>query len=305
MIGLRDYNKRLFLLANIFPMTIDTYPKLTAADTDFDLVRWWVSTKSVNTRKTYLMVYRQFLDFTGKALADIVIEDILLWLESYQLRGASMNTIHNKSAAIKSLFNFARKTGYLSANPSTLIKSPQAKDALHERMMSEEDVKMLIMATRTPLEQMVIKLLYFLGLRVSEMLDLKWSHFQPVDGGFSVQVIGKGLKRRILFLNHSLWQQLQFLPRMDGVDFVFITSKGHRYDRHSIHRVIKGVVHRAGVNPQISAHWLRHAHASHSLKHGASIDLLMKSLGHSSLDLTSRYLHIEGNQCTSKFLNME
>jgi integrase/recombinase XerD len=286
-------------------MTIETYPKLTNANTDFDLVRWWVSTKSVSTRKTYLMVYKQFSEFTGKALADIVIEDILLWLESYQLRGASLNTIRNKSSAIKSLFNFARKTGYLSTNPCTLIKSLQGRDALHERRMSEEEVKMLIMTARTPLEQMVIKLLYFLGLRVSEMLDLKWSHFQPVEGGYSVEVIGKGMKHRILFLNHSLWEQLQSLPRMAGADFVFITSKGHRYDRHSIHRVIKGVVHRAGVNPQISAHWLRHAHASHSLKHGASIELLMKSLGHSSLDLTSRYLHIDANQCTSKFLNMD
>ena len=61
------------------------------------------------------MVARQFLNFAGKELSDIKLEDIILWLESFQLRECSQNTINNKLAAIKSLFGFGVKTGYLAA----------------------------------------------------------------------------------------------------------------------------------------------------------------------------------------------
>ncbi len=63
-------------------MTIETYPKLTNASTDSELVRWWISRKAPTTQKTYLLMVRQFLEFTGKELREVMLEDILLWLES-------------------------------------------------------------------------------------------------------------------------------------------------------------------------------------------------------------------------------
>lgn len=56
-------------------------------------------------------------------------------LESYQLRSASRNTIHNKLAALKSLFGFGLKTGYLAIDPTKMIKTPTAIDALNERLL--------------------------------------------------------------------------------------------------------------------------------------------------------------------------
>ena len=60
-------------------MTLKTYPKLTDATTDRELIRLWISFKAKTTQKTYIMVARQFLEFTGKELRDIKLEDILLW----------------------------------------------------------------------------------------------------------------------------------------------------------------------------------------------------------------------------------
>ena len=77
-------------------MTLYTYPKLTDAKRDVELIRLWISGKSVTTQKTYITISRQFLTFAGKELEDIKLEDVLLWLESFQLRGFSQNTINNK-----------------------------------------------------------------------------------------------------------------------------------------------------------------------------------------------------------------
>lgn len=66
-------------------MNLITYPRLTDATTDAEPIRWWLSDKAKTTRKTYLAIARQFLDFTGISLADTRIEDILLWLYQFSI----------------------------------------------------------------------------------------------------------------------------------------------------------------------------------------------------------------------------
>jgi integrase/recombinase XerD len=286
-------------------MTITTIPKLTNAHQDTELIRFWISQKAKTTQKTYIMVARQFLTFAGKELREIMLEDILLWLESFQLRGASQNTINNKLAAIKSLFSFGVKTGYLSTNPASMIKVPKPKDALNERILIDEEVKRLINAASTQRDRLILKLIYVLGLRVSELVGLNWSDFKPTSDSIAVTVFGKGHKTRTLLISNNLWQQLQQLPRSDKTEAVFLSRFKNRLDRHAIHRLIKAAVEKAGINPHTSAHWLRHAHACHSLNNGAGIDLVMKSLGHSSLAVTSRYLHVQPSECTSKFIKLD
>ena len=286
-------------------MTINTYPTLTDANQDVELIRLWISQKSKTTQKTYITISRQFLTFTGKELAEVKLEDILLWLESFQLRGKSQNTINNKLAAIKSLFSFGVKTGYLEINPASMIKTIKTKDALNERILLDKEVKELINAASTERDRAILILLYILGLRISELVGLNWSDFQPIEDSVTVTIFGKGHKTRTLLITHQLWSELQQLPRSDKTEAVFLSRFGNRLDRHAIHRLIKKAVEKAGINPHTSAHWLRHAHACHSLNNGAGIDLLMKSLGHSSLAVTSRYLHVQPSECTSKFIELD
>ena len=251
------------------------------------------------------MIAKQFLEFTGKDLRDIKLEDILLWLESYQLREASQNTINNKLAAIKSLFSLAMKTGYLRDNPAALIKTPKAKDALNERILAESDIKKLIEAAHPGRDRTLLKLIYLLGLRVSEALGLNWSDFRESGQEVMVTIFGKGSKTRTLIINQSLWQEIQQLPKSDKTEAVFLSRYENRLDRHATHRMVKKAALRAGINPHASTHWLRHAHACHSLSNGAGVELLMKSLGHSSLAVTSRYLHVQPDKCTSQFIKLD
>jgi integrase/recombinase XerD len=286
-------------------MTINTYPKLTNAATDTELIRLWISQKSLTTQKTYITISRQFLTFAGKELQEVKLEDILLWLESFQLRGKSQNTINNKLAAIKSLFSFGVKTGYLANNPASMIKTIKAKDALNERILQADEVKNLINVASNERDRSILILLYILGLRISELVGLNWSDFQPTKESVTVTIFGKGHKTRTLLITQTLWSELKQLPRSDKTEAVFLSRFGNRLDRHAIHRLIKKAVEKAGINPHTSAHWLRHAHACHSLNNGAGIDLLMKSLGHSSLAVTSRYLHVQPSECTSKFIDLD
>jgi hypothetical protein len=52
----------------------------------------------------------------------------------------------------------------------------------------------------------------------------------------------------------------------------------------------------------VSPHWLRHAHASHALDHGAPLSLVRDTLGHASISTTSAYLHARPGDSSARFL---
>lgn len=69
-----------------------------------------------------------------------------------------------------------------------------------------------------------------------------------------------------------------------------------------IHAVVKATAKRANINEAMSAHWLRHAHASHAIENGAPITLVSQTLGHADLKTTSVYAHARPNESSSRYL---
>src|SRR5207302_10232771 len=86
---------------------------------------------------------------------------------------------------------------------------------------------------------------------------------------------------------------------------VFASRSGKPLDRGRVRDIVRGAAERAGINGQVSPHWLRHAHASHALDHGAPIHLVQATLGHSSVATTSRYLHARPGDSSARFLSTE
>lgn len=285
-------------------MSIIAYPRLTNVQCDRSLILLWLKGKRPTTQTTYAAVARQFLDFVDKPLAEVVLEDLLIWVESLQLRGQRPTSINNKIAAIRSLFSFAWKCGYLSFNVAKAVKTQTAADCLHERILERAEVKKLIAAAPSPRELVLLSLIYHAGLRVSEVCGLDWHDLKPRATGGQGTVVGKGGKTRTVLISQSVWQQLMSLPKSDKTEAVFVSHTGRRLERTMVHRIIKTCAARSGVNPNVSTHWLRHSHASHSLENGCDIDVLMRSLGHSSLTVTSKYLHARPNEGSSQFVDI-
>jgi integrase/recombinase XerD len=69
-----------------------------------------------------------------------------------------------------------------------------------------------------------------------------------------------------------------------------------------INYIVKAAAKRAGINEAASAHWLRHAHASHAIDEGAPITLVSQTLGHADLKTTSVYAHARPNDSSSRYL---
>jgi integrase/recombinase XerD len=279
-------------------------PHLTAATSDEQIISLWLQSKSHNTQLAYTRTVRTFLDFVDKPLVDLTLDDLALWAKSLSLR-YTPNSVKLKLSAIKSLFSYAWKVDYLDVNPAKVIPTPSGVDARHERFLEQDEVRKLIVATREGRDRCLLSLIYSTGLRVSEALGIDWKDLKPRAQGGQVTVMGKGGKVRTVLVGESLWQQLQSMSQNPETEAVFVNSKGNRLDRHRLHRIIKATAERAGINPHVSAHWLRHAHACHSLENGCDIDVLMRSLGHSSLTVTSKYLHARPNEGSSQFIELD
>jgi hypothetical protein len=86
---------------------------------------------------------------------------------------------------------------------------------------------------------------------------------------------------------------------------VFPSRSGRALDRGRVRSIVRLAAEGAGVAASVSPHWLRHAHASHALDHGAPIHLVQATLGHSSVATTSRYLHARPGDSSARFLASE
>jgi integrase/recombinase XerD len=85
---------------------------------------------------------------------------------------------------------------------------------------------------------------------------------------------------------------------------VFVSRKGGRLDPSAVHRVVKAAIQPADLGPAVSAHWLRHAHASHALDRGAPVHLIQATLGHSSVATTGHYLHARPTDSSARYLTV-
>ena len=79
---------------------------------------------------------------------------------------------------------------------------------------------------------------------------------------------------------------------------------GGHLDASQVWRIVRAAVRRAGLAGNVSPHWLRHSHASHAIDRNAPISLVRDTLGHQSIETTSRYLHAWPGESSSLYLSI-
>ena len=147
--------------------------------------------------------------------------------------------------------------------------------------MEEKEVHEILRKAKGKVK-LLIHLLFFLGLRVSEALRLKK---KDITYGERLSVLGKGNKRRDVrvgtITSQYIWKQIKDLGKED---YLFAFRKSH-YSRWWAQRRLKE------LNPKISPHWLRHGFCTLSIQKGCDVGTVSIAMGHTSLATTRRYCH--------------
>lgn len=278
-------------------------PVIRQATTDEQLIGLWLHGRAKGTQVVYAAASKVFFDFVGKPLHQITLGDLQSFADSLDQRVFRPATRHRKLAAIKSLFAFGHKLGYLPFDVARPLHLPTSKDTLAERILDEGEVHRMLVLEQNPRNHILLVLLYAAGLRVSEVCGLKWRDLQARTEGGQVNVFGKGSKTRTILLPASVWLKLITLREEAAEDLpVFRSRKKGHLRPVQVWRIVGRSAERAGIKKDVSCHWLRHAHASHALDRGAPISLVQATLGHSSVATTGKYLHARPTDSSSKYL---
>jgi integrase/recombinase XerD len=280
-------------------------PVVTQANTDGQMVDLWVRRhESPHTRRNYRRQAERFLGYARRPLASVTVGDLQDYLATLQDQAPA--TRANATAALKSLFSFAHEIGYIPFNVGRVMKAPSVKNRLAERILNEPDVLRMIALEPKLRNRVLLTLLYGAGLRISEACGLRWRDLAGRDRAAQATVFGKGGKTRVILLSANTWRLVQELRSAAELDDPLFPSRkgGGVLDPSGIHRIVKAAAARAGLSPEVSAHWLRHAHASHSLERGAPIHLVQATLGHALVATTGRYLHARPTDSSARYLGV-
>src|SRR5215510_2262499 len=284
-------------------VTISAHGIVAQADNDAQVIALWIYGRSPHTQRAYRANAKRLLALTGKNIADISLGDIHAFADSLSCLAQSNRA--QALEAIKSLLAFAHRIGYIPFNPAPALQLPKPKNTLAERILHESEVHRMIDLEPSQRNRLILKTLYYGGLRVSELCGLRWRDLSSRGEQGQITVFGKGEKTRAVLLPASLWRDLLDLRcRAGNVDDPVFGSRLNSRQLHpsQVLRIVRAAFVRAGIGKKVSPHWLRHAHASHSLDRGAPIQFVQATLGHASVATTGRYLHARPTESSGKYL---
>ena len=272
-----------------------------------ELVTEWLDIHHGLTRASYHNTICKFLSFTSvDAITFIQIRHVREWLDS--LQEADTTKVKHLNI-LKAFFSYVTSLENPPINRSPIpkqFKLPKPKDTLVERILSPLDVDTMIDITTDIRNKLILKTLYLCGIRVSELCGLRWKDaLASRGGGGLLNVYGKGGKTRRVHVPSSLWLELMEFRSLALKDSpVFASSTGRPLAPSHIDRVVKRAAAAAELENalNVSAHWFRHSHATHALDEGVPVHLVQSVLGHTSLDTTSKYLHVSPDKSSGEVL---
>lgn len=275
---------------------------------------------SEHTLRAYVSDLRSFTTYcqvdelsTENIRSVVTLRAIRAWLASLVQQGKSRSTISRRTASIRSFTAWAYRREYLESDPGLLVTSARGDQKLPQVQTPSDTAELLSYAATRAREEnspaairdwAILETIYATGIRVSEVCSLDTTSID--QQGMTLRVIGKGNKERVVPFTRACLSALQAwlshgrpslaIPKAGRA--LFVGDKGRRIDP----RVIRAMIHRmcaqAGVR-DLAPHALRHTAATHILAGGADLRAVQEMLGHSSLQTTQRYTHVDAQRLSA------
>ena len=256
--------------------------------------------------ETDLADFSGFLAGRGENPETIGTDALRLYMQGLSDDGMAASTAARRLSALRQFFKFLVQENIRKDDPAALLDAPKRARPL-PKLLSEDEVDRLLAEARSlrddPAESArltaLLEVLYATGLRVSELVGLRWPPFGD-DARFLV-IRGKGDKERLVPLSEPARQAIEDYAgwRNDFIEgktspwlFPSRGESGH-LTRQRFGQLLKDLAVQANISPaKVSPHVLRHAFASHLLAHGADLRAVQKMLGHADISTTQIYTHV-------------
>lgn len=262
------------------------------------------SSRTIHSYINDLQHYIRYLNDLGihdvQSIRECDINDYLIELRE----DFTPATVNRRLASIRSFHRFLAQSDPKMIDPSRFLRGSK-KQAHLPLYLNETEIKRILESFGTSdldiLHKSIIELLYGCGLRVSECCSLRMKQLH-LDQKI-IRVTGKGNKERMLPLHAEgstvLRQYVVYVrPQWEKTrsPYVFLNSRGMPLNRQYVHHMIKEKVRELGLNPHYSAHSFRHSFATHLLDGGADLRVVQELLGHSDIQTTQIYTHVQNKR---------
>jgi integrase/recombinase XerD len=228
------------------------------------------------------------------------VEQLLLQLYDSGISGRSQARV---LSGIKAFFKYLLLDDVVTANPTQQIAAPKQGRSLPE-VLTVDEVERIIAAIDLSKPEghrnkAIIELLYSCGLRVSELVNLRFSNMY-LDKGF-LRIVGKGNKERLTPIGGKAVSALKLylsgrraeIEQRDANDVVFLNRRGAQLTTVMVFLITKDLAAKAGITKTISPHTFRHSFATHLVEGGADLRAVQEMLGHESITTTEIYTHLD------------
>jgi integrase/recombinase XerD len=245
-----------------------------------------------------------FAGYRNLAVTDLTYTHLKEFVAELFDLGLSARTQARIISGIKQFFGFLILEDLLKDDPSELLEMPKIGRKLPE-ILSIEEIDQLIGAIDLgKLEghrnRAMIETLYSCGLRVSELVNLRFSDLYFEEG--FIRVIGKGNKERLVPVSPSVEKEIgiynDHIRRHQTIqpgneNVVFLNRRGAMLTRVMIFTIIKNLSQAIGLKKTVSPHTFRHSFATHLIEGGANLRAVQDMLGHESITTTEIYTHLD------------
>lgn len=269
---------------------------------DYATVEKGLASNSIVSYGRDLQKFAAYLHKSKLELDQVRHEHIRKFLETLYRQGLSARSVARHLAALRHFFQFMVKEGRLKADPAREVEAPHISHSL-PKYLNVEEVEALLSQPEASSPQglrdcAMLELLYATGMRVSELLSVRWEDFEPNLG--IVRCLGKGNKERLIPVGKSALRAVEAylrhgrsaLVKQRELPYLFLNQRGGQLSRVGFWKILGAYGRQAGIRVSLTPHMVRHSFATHLLERGADLRSIQTMLGHSDISTTQIYTHV-------------
>jgi integrase len=271
---------------------------------------------AVDTQKSYKYIIKLFIEDVGISITANLVKpsDIRTFCLQDRLSTATQRTYLRH---LKAFFNWIVNKGIIEANPCSDVHPPNKKDKIVDKIIREGQLQTIFQAFRSlqtkkreagyiksPKQMQfwfkpIITTAFYTGMRRKELLQLRWEHIDMNGREVHVTDTKSGEERSVILFDQA-YMRLKAWNRFFGYPtngLVFPSPKSNKHMEiqltgGTVSKTFKSIIRKSDIKNTMHFHGLRHSCATFMLRQGFNTIEVKEMLGHKSIEVTNRYVHL-------------
>lgn len=240
---------------------------------------------SKSTIKSSLKVVKSYHIFSKNKT-----NSTLSFIKNLEDKNLKQSTIKNYYYHLKIYVEYLKK---IKKEEINFPKIRFEKNLKKVEILTEEEINLVYQTTESPRDRVIISLLYDLGLRVGELLNLKISEIDFKKKRVFISQTKTKKQREIPLVKSTEKSIKNYLQNREKETDYLLQGKRGKISQDVIRNTLKRLEKKSKINKRLYPHLFRHSIATHLLNKGLEIEQVSLFLGHSSIESTQIYTHVK------------